>query len=119
MIVWSIIYSAAVPSPNLPTLKELSNALDTVVDWHTLGIKLGVKGYQLRQIEKDYRDSSRCKIEMLDCCVRSGNPPTWKKVANALCKMGEHQSAFKIRRKHLKGTPSSATRQPCHLSEIT
>ena len=91
----------------MPNLKELSNALDAVVDWHTLGVKLGVKSYQLHQIEYDYpHDGPRCKTEMLACCLRSGNPPTWKKVVDALCRMGEHRSAHKIRRKHLKGTPS-------------
>ena len=88
-------------------MKELSNALDAVKDWRTLGIKLGLENAELRRIEKDYpHDSAECKSEMLDCCFRSDNPPSWKLVVDALCGMGEHQSADKIRTKHLKSSLS-------------
>ena len=85
--------------------------LDAVVDWRTLGTKLGVESAELRRIEKEYpHDNAECKSEMLACCLRSDNPPYWKVVVDALCWMGEHRSAYKIRRKHLKsmkGTPLS------------
>ena len=90
-------------------MKELSNALDAVVDWRTLGIKLGLEAAEVRRIEKVYpHDNAECKSEMLACCLRTDHPPNWKKVVDALCWMGEHRSAYKIRKKHLKsmkGTP--------------
>ena len=102
--------SVVVQGPALPNVKELSNAVDAVVDWRTLGIKLGLGSAELRRIEKDYpHDNAECKSEMLACCLRSDNPADWKVVADALCQMGEHRSAYKIRKKHLKpmkGTPS-------------
>ena len=58
-----------------PTLKELSNALDSVVDWFTLGVKLELEDYELRTIEQNYR-GDRCKLEMLSRWLRSGKPPT-------------------------------------------
>ena len=53
------------PTTNTPLLKELSNELDSVVDWHLLGVKLGMKPHELGTIEKNYHgDSVRCKHEM-------------------------------------------------------
>ena len=102
--------SVVVPGPALPNVKELSNAVDAVADWHTLGINLGLGSNELRRIEKEYPlDNAECKSEMLACCLRSDNPADWKVVADALCQMGDHLSAYKIRKKHLKpmkGTPS-------------
>ena len=84
-------------------MKELSNALDAVVDWCTLGIKLGLETAELRRIENDYpHNNAECKSEMLASCLRSDHPPSWKVVVDALCWMGEHLSACKIWRKYLK-----------------
>ena len=53
-------------APTTPTLKELSNALDSVVNWFLLGVKLGVEDHELRTIEQNYHgDNERCKLEML------------------------------------------------------
>ena len=89
-----------------PTLKELSNALDSVVDWFTLGVKLGLEDHELRTIEHNYR-GDRCKLEMLSCWLRSGKLPTWKAVADAVHLMGEHAVATKIRAKYC--SPSAVT----------
>ena len=87
-------------APPTPTLKELSNALNSVVDWYSLGVKLGLGDHELSTIDKNYHgDNERCKHEMLSRCLRSGKLPTWKAVADALCLMGEHAVALKIREK--------------------
>ena len=53
-------------APATPTLKELSNALDAVVDWHSLGVKLGLEDHELSAIDKNFRgDIARCKHETL------------------------------------------------------
>ena len=92
------------PPPALatPTLKELSNALDSVVNWHLLGVKLGLEDHELRRIDHDFRadGSERCKHEMLSHWFRNAKHPTWKAVADALCLMGEHAVASKIRERH-------------------
>ena len=94
--------------PATPTLKELSNALDSVVDWHFLGVKLGVKGHQLKIIEKNHHgDNVRCKHEMLSHWLQSAKLPTWKAVVNALCRMGIHTVASQIQRKHCRSSTAA------------
>ena len=93
------------PAPATPTLKELSNALDSVVNWHLLGVKLGLEDHELRTIEQNYRgDNERCKHEVLSCWLRNAKLPTWKAVADALQQMGEHTVALKIRAKYCTDT---------------
>ena len=71
------------------------------MDWHSLGIKLGMEICQLSRIENDNdRKTVRCKHEMLDCCLRSAKILTWKSVTDALRQMEEHEVASKIERKH-------------------
>ena len=70
------------------------------MDWHLLGVKLGIEAHELKTIEKNHHgDAKRCKNEMLDCWLRSAKFPTWKAVADALCQMEEHGVASKIRAK--------------------
>ena len=88
-------------APATPTLKELSNALDAVVDWHSLGVKLGLEDHELSAIDKNFRgDIARCKHETLICCSRSGKLPTWKGIADALQLMGEDTVASEIQARH-------------------
>ena len=108
--VWKLILYGHFSSPatDTPLLKELSNELDSVVDWHSLGVKLGMKPHELGTIEKNYHgDSVRCKHEVLVCFLRSAKLPTWKAVTDALCLMGEHTVALKIRTKHCSSFPST------------
>lgn len=87
-------------------MKELSNALNPVTKWYSLGIKLDVECHDLARIEQEHpHDISRCRDEMLAFCLRSANPPTWETIVDALCQMEEHQIADKIRTRY----PSSFT----------
>ena len=96
----------------MPTLKELSNALDSVVDWYLLGVKLGVKAHELATIKKLYHeDNERCKLEMLNHCLRSAKLSSWTMVTDALQQMGEHAVALKIQAKYC----SSSTATGMHL----
>ena len=97
-------------APATPTVKELSNALDSVVDWHSLGVKLGLEDHELRTIEQNYRgDNERCKHEMLSRWLRSGKLATWKSVADALQLMGEHTVALKILNKYCISSNTTGT----------
>ena len=96
-------------APATPTLKELSNALDSVVDWYSLGVKLGMKAHELATIEKNYHgDNERCKLEMLNHCLESGKLTTWKAVADAVQLMGKHEVALKMRAKYCSSSIESA-----------
>ena len=80
------------------------------MDWHALGVKLRVKSHELEAIQRNYpHDTMRCKHEMLACSLRGANPPTWRDIREALCQMGEHGSAEKIRKKHLQPTKGTYT----------
>ena len=92
-------------APAAPTLKELSNALDSVVNWHLLGVKLGLQDHELRTIEQNYRgDSERCKHEVLSRWLRNAKLATWKTITDALQQMGEHTVALNIQAKYYTDT---------------
>ena len=92
-----------------PTLKELSNALDSIVEWYSLGVKLGLEDYELGTIGKNYHgDNERCKHEVLCRWLRNAKPLTWNEVADALCLMGEHKVALKIRAKHCSSSTDTS-----------
>lgn len=81
------------------------------MDWHSLGVKLGVEDYELTTIVKNFPgDNERCKHEMLIRWLHSVRSPTWKTVADALCLIGEHAIASEIREKYY-GSPPTPT--PC------
>ena len=90
------------PALATPTLKELSNALDSVVNWYLLGVKLDLENHELRAIDHDFRGDGveRCKHEMLSHWLRNAKCPTWRAVTDALCLMGEHAVASKIQKRH-------------------
>ena len=101
-------------APATPTLKELSNALDSVVDWYSLGVKLGMKAHELATIEKNYhRNNERCKLEMLSHCLQSAKLPSWRVVVDALQQMGEDTVASKIQAKYCSS--STVTTGMCLL----
>ena len=84
----------------IPTLRELSNELKSVEDWHLLGVKLGMEDYELRTIESNYHGNERRKHEMFAKCLRGAKRLTWKAVADALHEMGEFAVAGNIQEKH-------------------
>ena len=66
-----------------------------------LGIKLGLHGYQLREIEQNYsRDGQRCKTEVLDLWLRNAKNSTWEAIAEVLSLMEECVVADEIRKKY-------------------
>ena len=103
-------------APATPILKELSNALYSVADWYSLGVKLGLQDHELRTIEQNYRgDDERCKHEMLSCWLRTAKLPTWKAVADALHVMGEHTVVAKIQAKYCSSSTDTGTCLLCLL----
>ena len=112
--MWDVISPPAAPAtphaPGLLNLKELSNALDSVVNWHSLGVKLGLEDHELRTIEQNYRGdgSERCKHEVLSRYLRSAKLPTWKAVVDALQQMGEQAVALKIQAKYCSSSSDTA-----------
>ena len=78
------------------------------MNWHLLGVKLGLEDHELSAIEQNYR-GDRCKSEMLSRWLRSAKlPPTWKAVVDALQQMGEQAIASKIRAEYCSSSTESA-----------
>ena len=89
-------------SPATPTLKELSEALKSVLKWHSLGIQLGLKIHQLGTIERNHHgDNERCKTEMLICWLDKTEAPTWEAIAEALGQMEHGRVAAEIQRRYI------------------
>ena len=91
----------------MPTLTKLSNELDSVVDWHLLGVKLGIKAHVLETINSNYHgDAVRCKHMMLSHWLQNSKP-TWKAVADGLCLMGKHAVALQIKGKYCSSSAAT------------
>lgn len=94
--------------PATPTLRLLVYELSSVEDWHLLGVNLGLKGHQLRGIEKTYHgDSIRCKTEALDLWQRNAKNCTWEAVARALDRIEEKVVAQWIRKKYCRSSTTT------------
>ena len=91
---------------------ELSSALKTISDWYRLGLFLGLPKYDLNNIEKDYQDSKRRMLEMVDRWLRSTPTASWEDVVNALQQMGENRVAENIRQKYIKEGSKCACKSP-------
>ena len=103
--IWSLSLPAV---PATPTLKELTNALKSVSDWHLLGVNLDLSGSELATIERDYRgDNTRCKTEMLYRWLEKTTCPSWEAVVQALGLMEAYAAANRIQREYI--TPTATT----------
>ena len=69
-----------------------------------------VKPHELEIIERNYpANTVRCKHEMLIKWLENAKLPTWNAIADALCGMGEHGVAFKIRKKYCSSSTATGT----------
>lgn len=85
-------------------VKTLSSALVEVIDWHTLGIRLGVPMNMLKNIEQSYpMNNERRKNEMLSAWLQMSPFASWRDVAKALHEMEYHHAANTVHRKHESG----------------
>ena len=91
-----------------PTLQLLVYELSSVENWHSLGVNLGLKGHQLREIEQTYHgNSKRCKTETLDFWQRNNRNCTWEAIARALDLIQEEVVADWIREKYCSSTTAT------------
>ena len=107
-IIWSISLPTARGAPGTPTLKELTNALKSVSDWHLLGVNLDFSGSELATIERDNRgDNTRCKTVMLYRWLEITTCPSWEAVVQALRLMDADAVADTIQRKYVTFTDTT------------
>ena len=76
-----------------------------VLDWHTLGIKLGIPDHSLAEIRINYSayGIGRQKQELITKWLEYDTEASWDKLANALKEMGKHVAANKIWNAYLPG----------------
>ena len=76
-----------------------------VLDWHTLGIKLGISVHSLAEIQINYSayGIGRQKQEMITKWLEYDTEVSWDKLANALEEMGKHVAAAKIWNAYVSG----------------
>ena len=81
----------------------LSSKLSTVVNWHQLGLNLGLLKQELDRIEQDYQETDRQRLEMLDKWLQCTSTPNTarRKIVSALEQMGENRVAESIRQSKL------------------
>ena len=72
--------------------------LTEVLDWHTLGIKLGLTDHSLGEIQINYTayGIGRQRQEMISSWPKYDREASWSKLARALEKMGNNTLAAKI-----------------------
>ena len=85
-------------------ISDLCNILELVyevVDWMTLGLKLGVKYSTLEKIEDEQRGCDRSKRKMLAAWLRGDDieEQTWSTLVDALKRMDKKDLAGKIEQK--------------------
>jgi len=85
----------------LGDLRELVQELEPIKEWFTLGLYLGLKDDELREIEADHCHLLRRKSEVLSRWLRKGHSCTWRRVVEVLMQMGEMVVADIIRLKYL------------------
>ena len=87
--------------PTHLTLSSLSAELPHVTDWYMLGVHLDIPHHKLDEIEKNYtKDNGRCKLEIFKIWLSADEHPTWKKIVQALKRMGENSVANRIQEKY-------------------
>ena len=95
-----------------PDTATLCNELVSVSDWHRLGLYLGVKDYELDQIERSYptEGCDRWKQETFSLWLKHTPSALWIDVVGALRRMGENTVAKRIELKYTVG--------PVHASKL-
>ena len=79
----------------LDSASELSESdilieLKEITDPHGLGMHLGLKEEELKKIEKNHSTIERRKSEIIYHWKRNFKPCSWKALADAVEKMGDH-----------------------------
>ena len=79
----------------------LSSGLATVINWHQLGLNLGLPKHELDKIERDYQGNDRQRLKMLDKWLKQMPSAVWANVVSALKQMGENRVAENIHQKYV------------------
>ena len=84
------------------TDRLVSMALTNLLDWHKLGLLLGIKKIKLDQIRLDFfpDGSERQRDEMVSLWLRNDRDASWEKLCTALENMDQNTIAEHIRTRY-------------------
>ena len=94
---------SGVQATDVPDVSVLYSELSTVVNWHQLGLNLGLPKHELDKIERDYQENDRQRLEMSYKWLRRTPNATWEDVVSAVQQMGENRVAENICQKYITG----------------
>lgn len=85
-----------------PTYSVVTSTLEKLVDWHTLGVKLGIEKFRLDAIKIDYAQWGvfRQRDEMVNVWLCSDTEASWERLCSALENMNERSMAAQIRSRY-------------------
>ena len=90
-------------APGVDDLRELLSVLEQVIEWHQLGLNLGLRESALERVECGFRNLWDAKREMLKLWLKqddqipdAGTGATWRTLIKALRAMGYIVLAKKI-----------------------
>ena len=90
--------------PAIPiSLKQILKDTEEVTDWFFLGIHLDIPTSVLKQIEADYKEPVRSKIEVIELWLNHDPEPTWNKLAHAVEDMRGHARVVETLRANHEG----------------
>ena len=85
--------------PSVPEVHDLEGELHDVIDWKSLGLRLGMKLPRLETIKADCPTLVERRIQMFSEWQKKVSP-TWSAVVQALDEIGERRLASKLAEKH-------------------
>ena len=71
------------------------------VEWDTLGRCLGLSKGEIKEVEGNYQNTGRRRIEMFDKWLSKEENPSWEKMIAALEDMSENNIASQLRKKYV------------------
>ena len=71
------------------------------VEWDTLGRCLGLSKGEIKEIEGNYQNTGRRRIEMFDKWLSKEENPSWEKMVTGLEDMSENNLASQLRKKYV------------------
>ena len=109
-----MLSTAGTLTPELDTA-VLCRELISVSDWRSLGLNLGVRDYELDQIESSHptEGCSRWRQETISLWLRRTRSASWENVIQALQMMREKRLAEGFDQKYIGGTACKSQSTCC------
>ena len=95
---WTVYHSFFYSGP--PTLHQLLEDLNEIVEWYQIGIHLDIPKADLEGIKRESDEVKDCRSKMLSTWFQSNHNPTWATIITALATIGRRNLAYKMALKY-------------------